>query len=240
MGRHLDWEGTFNARDLGGLSTRDGGSTAWGAIVRSDTPDRLTEGAWAQVAAHGVRTILDLRTTEERERRPYEPPEDIEVVALPIEDGLEDDPEFRHWETTGLLATPLYYREFLERWPERCASAVRSVAQARPGGVLMHCVYGRDRAGLLALLLLGLVGVGAEDIAEDHAMSQLRLRQRGGALGYPDDSIWVEALLEGQATTARDAVVDLVRSVDLEAYLKSAGVEEDDRVAVRDRLVVTA
>jgi len=41
-GRDLDWDGCVNARDLGGLPTVDGGVTRTGALVRSETVDRLS------------------------------------------------------------------------------------------------------------------------------------------------------------------------------------------------------
>ena len=41
--RILDWEGCLNVRDLGGLTTADGRTIRWGALVRSDIPTRLTD-----------------------------------------------------------------------------------------------------------------------------------------------------------------------------------------------------
>ena len=65
-GRYLTWDGCFNARDLGGLPTTDGGTTRWSAVVRSDHLDHLTAAGWAALEAHGIRTIIDLRNDEER------------------------------------------------------------------------------------------------------------------------------------------------------------------------------
>lgn len=238
MGRHLDWEGTYNARDLGGLPARDGRTTLRGAVVRSESLDKLTPRGWSALQEHGVRTIVDLRSVAEWEQRSYEPPPGVERVHVPLEEGLEDDPEFRHWTATGMLATPLYYQRFLARWPERCAAAVAAVAHAPDGGVLVHCHMGRDRAGIVALLLLTLAGAGAEDIAADHTASQRRLRQVGVPLGYNDDSIWVEALLEGDNTTAEEVVAGLARSLDADAYLRQAGLSAGEVASVRDRLLV--
>jgi hypothetical protein len=67
--RHLDWEGCFNARDLGGLPTRDGRETRWRSIIRSDSLDDLTSAARAAMRDHGVRTVIDLRNADERGRR---------------------------------------------------------------------------------------------------------------------------------------------------------------------------
>ena len=63
--RHLDWNGCFNVRDLGGLPAADGRLTRWGAVVRADAVDRLTESGWAALQAHGIRTVIDLRNDSE-------------------------------------------------------------------------------------------------------------------------------------------------------------------------------
>lgn len=237
MGRNLDWEGIYNARDLGGFPTVEGGITRRGAVVRSDSPDQLTSSGWSALQSHGVRTVVDLRGREERERRGYDLPEGIAGVQVALEEDLDEDPEFRHWATTGLLATPLYYQTFLERWPERCAAVVAAVAEADDGGVLVHCQMGRDRTGIAAILLLGLVGVSAEEVAADHVLSQSRLRKYGGMLGYEDDSLWVEALLYGQKTTAHEAVAELAGSLDVGSYLRAAGLGEATLSGLRSRLL---
>jgi protein-tyrosine phosphatase len=59
--RILTWEGCVNVRDLGGLNTSDGRQTRWGAVVRSDTPAKLTAAGWAALYAHDVRTVISLR-----------------------------------------------------------------------------------------------------------------------------------------------------------------------------------
>ena len=41
----LDWDGCINVRDLGGIPIQNGTMTQRGAIVRSDTPARLTRQA---------------------------------------------------------------------------------------------------------------------------------------------------------------------------------------------------
>jgi hypothetical protein len=63
--RNLDWSGTYNARDLGGLAIRGGGRTAAGEIVRSDSLQGLTAQGWEEVEAFGVRTVVDLRNENE-------------------------------------------------------------------------------------------------------------------------------------------------------------------------------
>ena len=76
------------------------------------------------------------------------------------------------------VATRDVYLIFLNHWRHNAAAGVRAVAQAREGGVVVHCVGGKDRTGLLCAFLLHLAGVGIEDIAADYALSEERLRPR--------------------------------------------------------------
>src|SRR3954453_6322916 len=147
----LDWEGSFNARDLGGLRTTDGRLTRTGAVVRSAHLDRLTGRGWAALRDHGVRTVLDMRNDEERDAWREPPVTGIATVHVPIDDVADEEFWKRMWDRE-LDGTPLYYRPFLERKADRAAAAVEAVARAAPGGVLVHCGGGRDRAGLVSLL----------------------------------------------------------------------------------------
>ena len=55
------------------------------------------------------------------------------------------------------------------------ARAVREVADAPAGGVVVHCQGGKDRTGLVAALLLRLAGVPHEDIGADYSLSRQNL-----------------------------------------------------------------
>ena len=168
--RRLAWDGCVNVRDLGGLRTADGRAVRRGAVVRADALDRLTSAGWDALVAHGVRTVVDLRNDDELgvDRSPR--PAVVRTVSLPL-DGVEDREFWDVWSVLPAFGTPEYYAPWLERFPERAVAAVRAVAWADPGGVAVHCGLGRDRTGLLALLLLCVLGVEASVIADDHALS---------------------------------------------------------------------
>ena len=154
--RQLDWEGGLNVRDLGGLRTRDGGETARGAVVRSGSPDGLSQRGWEALRAYGIRTIVDLRNDDERDA---EPRAGLDTLHLPL-DGVEDEDFWSQWASGPEFGTGLYYRPHLDRFPERNARVIEGIARAEPGGVLFHCVGGRDRTGQITLLLLSLAGAG--------------------------------------------------------------------------------
>jgi protein-tyrosine phosphatase len=54
---------------------------------------------------------------------------------------------------------------------DRLAAALIAIAEAPPGGVVLHCHAGRDRTGVVVALALHLAGVSAESIATDYALS---------------------------------------------------------------------
>jgi hypothetical protein len=180
---------------------------------------------------------MDLRSRFETEKGLYEPGvPGIDVVSAPLEEGLLDDPEFRGWAETGLLGTALYYAPYLERWPERTVAAVKAVAGARPGGVLYHCERGRDRTGLLTLVLLSLAGVPTEVIVADHLLTDERLLSHGLALGHVGLDGEAE-LYAARGTTAEATLVALLERLDIADHLGRAGLTDGELRALRHRLV---
>ena len=68
--RLLPWEGCLNVRDLGGCVTRDGRETRWRAVIRADTLCRLSATGVQALLDYGIRTIIDLRSADERATDP--------------------------------------------------------------------------------------------------------------------------------------------------------------------------
>lgn len=120
----LAWPGCVNVRDLGGLPTTDGGRTRVGALVRADALDRLTIQGWAALHRRGVRTVIDLRNSEQRGADVAARPDDVATVHLPLEDE-PDETFWREWADTGLFATPLYFMENARRRYPRSRSVRR-------------------------------------------------------------------------------------------------------------------
>jgi protein-tyrosine phosphatase len=221
--RQLKWDGCTNVRDIGGLSTCDGRMTLWGAIVRSDTPARLTEAGWSALYAYGIRTIISLRTygMVEDELDFKSPYSDLVTVQAAIED-ITDKEFVRQWVNTNFWGTPLYYKDALRRWPERHAAVISAIARAQPGGVLFHCIRGHDRTGIIALLLLALAGVTPDDMIADYELS-------------PDPDR--DELLAREHSSIREAILSALAGINIDSYLGMGGVSQDDLAAVRKRLL---
>jgi protein-tyrosine phosphatase len=232
--RHLSWDGCLNVRDLGGLPTHDGRVTRFGAVVRSDASDELSSAGWEALTSHGVRTIVDLRDASER--RADARREEIDVLHVPVIDF--DDAEFwREWQWLEVRDMAGFYRSILERWPERFAEAVATVAHAKPGCVLVHCLVGRDRTGLVSAFLLTLAGVPRDVIVADYALSAARLQPRYDAWIAAAGSEDKRERLRRENTSDASFLESVLDAIDVEDYLRSAGTTDDDIQAVRARLV---
>jgi protein-tyrosine phosphatase len=233
--RHLNWQGSYNMRDLGGLPTRSGPPIVWGSVVRGDAPDHLTDRGWSALSGYGIKTIIDLRHAHERDTAARSRPPGTTTVHVPLDDP--NDTEFwQHW-SGGLDCTPLYYRAFLDRFPQRIARVIATLADAPAGGVLIHCAGGRDRTGLIVLLLLALTDVPTETIATDYTLSAQRLEPAWLALDLGDQNGKIEALLARHGTTAHQAIVTTLGSLDAVEYLHGTGLTNAQLQAVRARLL---
>jgi protein-tyrosine phosphatase len=237
--RNLEWDGFLNARDLGGLKTKDSSAVRWGAVVRSENLNQLSQAGWDALWAHGVRTIIDLRNDDEREVNPNPNQAKFVTVHVPIDD-VADTVLWDEIRQNRLNGSPLYYKLFLERKPERCAAAIAAVAAASPGGVLIHCGAGRSRTGLISLLLLAFAGVAAEDISADYALSTERLKRLSENVGQFDEGSGIQRALESHRTTAHAQIVSLLEGLNVAEYLHAAGVSMQQLNQLKNRLLETS
>ncbi|MBX3189630.1 MAG: tyrosine-protein phosphatase [Labilithrix sp.] len=236
MARHLDWEGCFNARDLGGLKTAAGDEIRRGAAVRADALDALTARGWEAVVAHGVTTIIDLRNDDELGADAAPRPEELTTLRMPL-DQVEDTEFWAYWSSGWQFGTPLYYGPHIARFPRRSAGVIAAIARAAPGGVVVHCGVGRDRTGLVTMLLLALLGVSVEEIAADYALSTARLPPLFARRGEPDQGPLIEAFFAEQATSASAVIAKTLADLDHEAWMRDGGLTEDDLARLRARLL---
>jgi protein-tyrosine phosphatase len=232
--RHLEWSGCWNARDLGGLQTASGQITRWRAVVRADTLDGLTANGWSAVWEHGVRTIIDLRNDDEIGEDAAPRPASITTIHLPL-DGNDDREFWDVWDSGPQFGTPLYYGPHLERFPDRTAAVLAAIANAAPGGVAFHCGGGRDRAGQIAMVLLGLVGVAPSDIAADYILSYERLPARYAARGERDQGPQLAAFLADKGTTAAELIIETLDTLDIQALMRTGGLTDETLNALRER-----
>lgn len=229
----LTWDGCVNVRDVGGL-------------VRADNIRRLSDAGWRSLVDHGVRRVVDLRFPEELAD---DPPADVPVEVVHV--SLLGPSRTPEWEAefgaamdraeTAEEYLAWSYVEFLERYRDRFARVFEAIARAPDGPVLVHCVGGKDRTGIVVALALRLTGVGIDDVIADYALSEANLEARHMA--------WVDQardelerrrrliMLPTPPAAMRRVLEEIERRHgSAEGYLRDAGVSSDDIGRLRHRI----
>ena len=245
--RTLAWDGCVNVRDLGGIPTEDGGTTRRGTVIRSDNIGGLTEDGWRALARHGVVRIIDLRWPEEVAE---DPPRDVDVEVVHVSvlgPNLAESREFlrtldAHVDTVDDIADHYAwsYVEFLERNRERFGQAIAGVATAE-GPVVIHCMGGKDRTGLVAALLLRLAGVSREEIGLDYSFSGPNLAGRLEGLLADARDERERQRIDKLGSTPAAAMARVVAEIEdrygsVAGYLEAAGLPSDQIERLRERL----
>jgi protein-tyrosine phosphatase len=172
--RLLQFPGLLNARELGGFPTRDGATTRWRSLLRSDDLVQLTSEGVQALADYGVRTVIDLRWPAEVAVRPYPRALGEHAVRTHRVSLLAGD-EMQWAALSGACTKEMWKCAVLEHTRPQLKDVLEIIADAADEPLLFHCVAGKDRTGLIAALLLALADVEPEAIAADYAASTSHL-----------------------------------------------------------------
>jgi protein-tyrosine phosphatase len=187
--RHIPFEAVHNFRDIGGYRARDGAFVQRDLIYRADGLYRLSSTDMDIIRRINIRTVIDLRTENELQEHGTFPQDDhpVDFHNVPLMDvvweksdlpDLDNDVDFLVWG----------YRDILKDAHDRFAKAFDLVARHEAPPVVYHCAAGKDRTGLLTMLLLGALGVSRDDIVHDYALSVEAMKRlhEWAVRTYPD------------------------------------------------------
>jgi protein-tyrosine phosphatase len=165
-------DAVHNFRDMGGYPTVDGRATRWRTLFRADGLYRLTGADLDVVRELGLRTVIDLRTfTELEERGTF--PHDQHPVAFHHVPVIDSTWDVSRAEAANDAADFLEeaYLAMLEEGEQNLAAALVKLAEPGALPAVFHCAAGKDRTGMLAMMVLGCLGVLDEYIVADYALT---------------------------------------------------------------------
>jgi protein-tyrosine phosphatase len=238
--RNLAFDSIYNFRDVGGYAGLDGRTVRWRRLFRADSLHRLKGADWDAFAALGVHTVIDLRRAFEVDEHGRVPEaDDLTYHHLILEhvDWKEvpypDDVVHARW-----LADR--YLNFTDDGRIGLAAALSVIADPAAAPVVVHCMAGKDRTGVVCALTLSLLGVSDDDIAADYALTEPAMASLTAYLREHNP-----AAIEGQDhmfDSPQEAMLlflDDMRTLhgSVEKYVREIGVTTGQVEALRDSLL---
>ncbi|WP_412541928.1 tyrosine-protein phosphatase [Longispora sp. K20-0274] len=224
----------YNFRDL---STADRDRVRPGRVYRSDALTQLDDAEWARLRGLGVRTVLDLRT-----------PEEVVSQGRVRADAAVDyhNLSLLHtfWDTVAYdesqgVARYLCdrYLDITEEGAAQIAACLTVLASPDAGPVVFHCAGGKDRTGVLAALVLALLGASDAAIVADYARTAdtVHLVTARLAAGYGHGHFPPFSACPGEAMD-RFLTGLRVRHGSVDRYVASIGVPASTVAALRTHL----
>ena len=252
--KRLKLKKLFNTRDLGGLPTGDGRVIRRGKLIRSGKLYKIPEETVDALKNYGVKTVIDLRIFTELEEDPDVIIDGVKYVHLPVlctaTPGITRERTMKHtmvieskrlkkeFGNADNYMSEMYCAVLLNEEPQALLKQALRIIIDNEDCVLWHCSGGKDRAGILAMLVESLLGVPEDVIVADYVASSRFQRARffwnRAGLVIAPCSIRLKKMLYGMMaakpqymTIAMDRVKEKYGSIAL--YCKQVlGVTEED------------
>ena len=246
-----------NFRDFGGLPSRHGGTVRRGRLYRSAQPGGTAPDALARAVALDFGLITDLRHPAEQAMSPspwpehwadrvarhgmeeagIQAPHDALLALRPRDIGEIDAFYLDLYET--LPFDPAYRRVFAQ---------TLNALPTLEGPLLIHCTAGKDRTGMLAGVILSVLGVEREAILADFLLSGTAndfgagdpavLARVRGFFGFDVSPAVLDRMISVQPTyLPRFFETVETRAGGMEAWLDTIGVYAARREAMRRALL---
>lgn len=175
--RNINIPGIQNFRDLGGYPSYPHHKfVRWGMIYRSGEINRPRRGSLKELKNLGIRTIIDLRTPEEKMPPSKSLESNFSVVPIPIPTGnmkeivagvqdrsIRSDTVYRIVERMN--------RELITRYTSEYRRIFDLLLNKDNYPVVIHCSSGKGRTGVVSALILAALDVNADKIMEDYRLS---------------------------------------------------------------------
>jgi len=159
--------GCFNFRDLGGHLAGVGTRVPARRLFRSDYIAEAWKRRGDAPTRLGLKTVIDLRSRSELRHAPFVTRAAV-GLHLPLDNPQRGmTPE--DWRNPHSVAER--YLELLLNGADSVAEILAVLTDPASYPVGIHCSGGKDRTGIIAALLLALLGVSDDDIVADYVLS---------------------------------------------------------------------
>lgn len=176
-----------NPRDLGGYKGLDGRKIKMNRLLRTGKIHGLSEHDKDFLEKCGLKKIIDLRSKNERENCPDDQIAGVEHFDFALSEtdntkggGKDTEETFQRYRVDQYAGFKMmcqrYYGHIHNEHAQHSVGKILEVlANNRQGAVLYHCSEGKDRTGIVTVIILYILGVDMETIRQDYLYSNYML-----------------------------------------------------------------
>jgi protein tyrosine/serine phosphatase len=198
---------TVNTRDMGGYRTLNNYWVRCGILFRSDQLYQLTNEDMDKVKSLGIHSVIDLRNA-------------TESLTYPDVDFIKNAFRYRQFpiDIRPFSSVEEIYLDIITTYSSSIAGVFHEIAEPENLPLLYHCMWGKDRTGIVTALIHLLLHVPREQIIADYMLSE--------TIGFTISPTWIEAVLNRVGEEGG-----------IEAFLLTCGVDQKTQAAIRDNLL---
>lgn len=183
-----------NLRDIGGFPAADGKKIVMGKLFRSGRLYKLPEKTVDAIKKMGVTTVIDMRIGQELAEHPITHIDGVREYNIPLlctpTTGLtyektmarvmrEESKRIKDEYGNALNYVKSTYLDILFHEDSRKKlKSILDIIRDNEGGVIWFCSAGKDRTGIISMLVESLLGVDEEIILQDFYATKKFLRHK--------------------------------------------------------------
>ena len=227
--RRINFENVKNFRDLGGYQTQDGKMTKFNTIYRSSVPTKLKDNELKFLKNNNLTTIIDLRSNEEIKRK-------INIFST-----MTNEFEYHNIALRGSgfpkreKDIALGYLYIIDDFDN--IKKVFDIIKLSKGSILINCNAGKDRTGVICMLLLLLAKVYEDDIIADYQISYTYLKDDIRKMHIDDPKM--PKYLGNSKMEYMEEVLKLFKNKykNIENYMHLIGFSSEDIKIILDKFI---
>ena len=215
-----------NMRDLGGYMTKSGKETKFNRFIRSDLPLILDEEEVIYLENNNIKTIIDLRSSFEVNKKPnFLANKDFKYYNISL---ISDSPKYE----TDIPIN--YIKKIMDK--SSIYSVIKTMIEAK-SNVLFHCAVGKDRTGVISMILLLVAGVYEEDIIADYQVSYTYLKEHIRLLHIKHPE-WPDFIGQSKMEYMEKTLTMFKENFnDIDCYMKYLGFTKEEVSRLRSKLL---
>ena len=236
----LPLKNAYNVRDLGGYACIDGKSTKWRSFLRADNLANLDAGEIQFLIDYGVTYVIDLRSKDELRLQPspFSRLSAVDYINIPLMTDVTSNATrklyndiydfLRHFYIGLIKNASLIIKVIFERMEKH-------ILKNNEACILFHGSAGKDRTGIIAMLLLGLAGVEIPDIISNYESSETYIKQN------PAFSKSISQFPDGVLTSKNEYIESVINYIvtkhkGIPQYLQRIGLSDETLEIIRSKI----